>query len=199
MGKNFLEGWQEHLQRSVLDSQELDGEHERVLFETLNRKQRIFLFLDYDGTLVPIVQQRPEMAIPDARVERLLKSLKAQANLIPAIVTGRPRAFCDQYLSKHEIDIVAEHGAFLKHAGSTSWEQPFQVPSEEITKFKPEILRLLEMSVQSVPGSHIEEKDTCIVWHYREAEPKFAASHAQALAESLQHMLAKTLSFCFSR
>lgn len=189
--KKFVQSWVQHIQESTCISRYLDKAGQNKLLEILRQKKRWFIFLDYDGTLVPIVQ-RPEMAVPSETVNQLFASYSEVEDIHLAIVTGRPRQFCERYFFNYGIDIVAEHGSFVRERGSEEWQQPFQLPSEEIDKFRPEVLRLLEMSVQSVPGSHIEEKETCIVWHYRESEPKFASSHAQSLGESLQQMLAKT-------
>ena len=53
-------------------------------------------------------------------------------------------------------------------------------------------MELLESFVIAVPGSHVEIKDSCFVWHYRECDPEFAADQAQTLGENLEQMLSKT-------
>jgi trehalose 6-phosphate synthase/phosphatase len=188
---NFLKSWVKHFEESVFESIRLDRATRQALFQALYYKKRIFIFIDYDGTLTPIVA-RPELATPDKQVNEMITSLSGLANIVPVIVTGRPRDFCQQYLGAYPINIVAEHGSFIREKDSGEWVQPIQMPLEEFEKFRPDILKLLKMYVESVPGSHIEEKETCIVWHYREAEQKFATSQAQALGESLQQMLAET-------
>ncbi|MFW7379275.1 MAG: bifunctional alpha,alpha-trehalose-phosphate synthase (UDP-forming)/trehalose-phosphatase [Oligoflexus sp.] len=189
--KNFVKSWVDHVKESVFDSVYLEKEVQNQLIDQVQDKKRIFVFLDYDGTLTPIVI-RPEMATPSKAVDKLFASLGEVDHLKLAIVTGRPRQFCERYLSNYPVNIVSEHGSFVREKDAQEWQQPFQVPTEEFEKFRPEIIKLLTMAVQSVPGSHIEEKETCIVWHYREAEPKFATNQAQTLGESLQQMLAKT-------
>ena len=189
--KNFMKSWRMHVEESVFESKRLEGATENQFLGQLAKKKRLFLFLDYDGTLIPIFK-RPELAVPSNRVYQLLNQLSQNRGFIPTIITGRPRSFCEQYFNDVQVNIVAEHGAFIRELGSTWWDQPLQMPAEEFEKFRPDILEMLKMYVASVPGSHIEEKETCIVWHYRESEQTFATSQAQVLGESLQQMLAKT-------
>lgn len=190
--KRFIKSWLKHIEEGILESTYLDNNQQSQLIETIARKKHIFLFLDYDGTLTPIVE-RPELAIPSKRLNQIVDKIGLETQFKTTIITGRPRQFCDKYFKDYQVNIVAEHGSFVKELfDPKGWKQPIQLPTEEFEKFRPDIMRLLNMYVDSVPGSHIEEKETCVVWHYRLADSDFATSQAQVLGESLQQMLAKT-------
>lgn len=189
--KSFIKMWEHHDQDNMKSSLPLIENQQEDLIKSLCSKKRIFLFLDYDGTLAPI-RQRPELALPDKNLDAVMESLDACPQIKVSIVTGRPKDFCEKYLTRYQVSFVAEHGSFLKGIGEKEWEQVIAIPGEEIKAIRSEILELLELYQKSVPNSHIEVKDTCIVWHYRESEPIFASQQAQILAESLEQMLAKT-------
>lgn len=189
--KKFMRSWLTHIEEATLESETFTHMQQQKVLDELSRKKRLFIFLDYDGTLTPIVQ-RPEMAIPTEKLKRILTDLTQVTKITPTIITGRPRSFCEKYLGDLNVNFIAEHGSFIKEKADNKWHQPLQLPAEEFEKSKPDVIRMLQMYVDSVPGSHIEKKETCIVWHYRESEPNFASEQARILGESLQQMLAKT-------
>ena len=186
---NFIEAWDRSHSSSEPRSQHLEGEMRTEVLDRLSSCRRLFLFLDHDGTLTPLAG-RPELAIPSRDSRRLLERLQTVQNLNLTLVTGRPRDFCEEYFTNLGINVVAEHGAFIKEGAAESWHG--QLGAEEFEDLKPELLKLLGMYARFVPGSHVEVKETSLVWHYRQAEPVFAESQAKELSESLQSMLGKT-------
>src|SRR5512133_3671306 len=61
----------------------------QAVVDHLRRGGRLFLFLDYDGTLVPIAPTPPE-AIPDEALLALLRELTERDSIRTAILSGRP-------------------------------------------------------------------------------------------------------------
>lgn len=83
--------------------------------------KRLFMF-DYDGTLTPIVKE-PSAAIPSERVIRTLTALASDPQNAVWIISGRDQAFLMQYLGHiSELGFSAEHGSFMRHPGSSEWE-----------------------------------------------------------------------------
>lgn len=189
--QDFVAKWRQHHEESMFQSIPMDRPHQKALLSKIDSANRVFLFVDYDGTLTPIVSH-PDLAIPGRNVQALLESLAAKVNTHVTIVTGRPKAFCERYLSIEGVNMVCEHGAFIKPSGTDEWHSPVLVPEEEVTHFRTDILNIFDRTVQLVPGSHVEKKETCIVWHYREAEQDFASQQAHELGATLQQSLAKT-------
>ena len=74
------------------------------------------LFLDFDGTLAPIVQ-RPADAVLPAGVTESLTRLEAAGTLPFAIVTGRTIAEADRLLAPLIVPIAGSHGAERRDAG----------------------------------------------------------------------------------
>jgi trehalose 6-phosphate synthase/phosphatase len=93
----------------------------KLLFQYRQAKKRIFMF-DYDGTLTPIVKD-PQAAIPSDRVIRTLKTLAADPNNSVWIISGRDQAFLDEWMGHiTELGLSAEHGSFMRHPRSETWE-----------------------------------------------------------------------------
>ncbi|KAF2687925.1 glycosyltransferase family 20 protein [Lentithecium fluviatile CBS 122367] len=93
----------------------------KLLFQYRQAKKRVFMF-DYDGTLTPIVKD-PQAAIPSDRVIRTLKTLAADPNNNVWIISGRDQAFLDEWMGHiAELGLSAEHGSFMRHPRTETWE-----------------------------------------------------------------------------
>ena len=56
--------------------------------------------------------------------------------------------------------------------------------------WKPQILPILEMYSDRLPGSFVEEKEFSCIWHYRKADPELASLRAKELLDDLVHFTA---------
>lgn len=187
---SYIQSWQNHDQASHIPSVPLKDKVEEALVSEVSQS-KVFLFLDYDGTLAPI-RTRPEQAVPDQALFELMERLKRSEHIIPAIVTGRPSDFCEQHLVEFGIPIASEHGAFIRYPEQGQWNSPITMSEDDINSLQAEILEVFEAYRELVPHSHVESKKTCMVWHYRESDPDFAESQAHILAETLEQLLNKT-------
>lgn len=119
---------------------------------------RPLFFLDYDGTLAPIVDD-PDAAVPHPDVPDLLRELDDRFPLW--IVTGRDLRALSSFLDQ-PLQAIGLHGAQQGVIGET------------VERLMPddaaEALQRLRRSVPSVDGMHIEEKDQAFAVHYREVE-----------------------------
>ncbi|HET9136679.1 MAG TPA: trehalose-phosphatase [Candidatus Kapabacteria bacterium] len=122
------------------------------------------LLLDYDGTLTGF-KTKPELAIPSGDVLGLLSRLSQHSSLKVVITTGRSPESIDALLGSLPIDIIAEHGTFIKQSGS--WA-PFITVD---TSWKPLLLPILQAFVTKCDGAFIEEKTYSLAWHYRSSDP----------------------------
>lgn len=123
--------------------------------------KRLALFLDYDGTLTPIVK-RPEDAVLSASVRVLLESLARRATV--AIVSGRDLADVQDrvglvdlaYAGSHGFDITGPAGLRMQH--------------EEAKLCLPELDRAeatLRKGLDEIEGALVERKRFAIAIHYR--------------------------------
>ena len=92
-----------------------------LLRQYRSAKKRLFMF-DYDGTLTPIVRD-PAAAIPTERLIRTLKALASDHRNAVWIISGRDQEFLQSHLGNiSKLGFSAEHGSFMRHPGSTEWE-----------------------------------------------------------------------------
>ena len=157
----------------------------REIFACYQLSRRRLFFLDYDGTLTPLVRH-PELARLDDNKRTLLRVLAEEPGNSVVIASGRERQVLEDWLGSLPIGLVAEHGAWLKFAGQ-DWRRIKPVTSD----WKQELLPILEIYADRLPGALVEEKEGSLAWHYRMADPEQAALCAPELIDLLLNMTAK--------
>ncbi len=155
----------------------------RMVSEFVTAENRL-LVLDYDGSLVPFTSE-PHMAVPDNELLATLKRLTALPKTTVVILSGRDRETLETWLKETNAIIVAEHGGWIKRSPSEEWEMTIASASDV---WKKEIRPILELYVDRIPVSFVEEKDFSLVWHYRKAESESASFAAYELLDRLSHL-----------
>lgn len=51
-----------------------------------------------------------------------------------------------------------------------------------------QVMGILESFTERTPGSFLEVKDSCLAWHYRDADPDFGLSQAKNLHQHLDQV-----------
>lgn len=135
-------------------------------------------FLDYDGTLAPIVDD-PEAAVPHPDVPELLRALEEKYPVW--IVTGRDIRSLSSFLDQ-PLPAIGLHGA---QEGTVGGEVK-ELMSDEAAR----ALRMLRESVPAVEGLRVEEKNRAFAVHYREAEDEDAVEdRLEGWMEDMPEML----------
>jgi trehalose 6-phosphate synthase/phosphatase len=137
------------------------------------------LLLDYDGTLVPFVDN-PKFAHPDSELLRLLSLLSADPASKVVIVSGRPRRDLEQWFGDLPVALIAEHGVWLRARGE-DWRAMKAVTAEWKDRVRP----ILQLYVDRLPGALLEEKEFSLAWHYRRADRDQASLRAKELLDDL--------------
>ena len=133
-------------------------------FGLLNRmtcSMNIALFLDYDGTLSPIVS-RPELATIDIRTRNLISLL---ARRFPtSIVSGRSQEQLVEFVRINEIFYASSHGLRIvgPHGSKLECDQgkPFKYLMDRV-------YRELGLLIAELPGIVLEHGVYTIAIHYR--------------------------------
>lgn len=167
-----------------LDAHRLDGGQRTQLVSAYRSATRRLILLDYDGTLMPF-STRPADVAPTDEVRALIGALVAEEANQVVVISGRDRATLEAWLGDLGVDIVAEHGVWLRGA-SGEWVT-IEPMSDE---WKPRVYDLLEMYVDRTPGSFVEEKDYSLVWHYRKVDDVMAEARVLELKGALTPMVA---------
>ncbi len=133
--------------------------------------ERVFLFLDYDGTLVPI-KSRPELAVLPISARKLIKKLSSLPKIYLAIVTGRSFKEIKDLIDIEGIIYIGNHGLEIecgsprpsKWSGEKYWVHP------ATTQIRPMIKKILsdvKGFAKEIPGVLIEDKGLIVSIHYR--------------------------------
>ncbi|WP_201859604.1 trehalose-phosphatase [Microvirga soli] len=138
------------------------------------------LFLDFDGTLVDIVE-RPDAVAVDPALPKVLTDLQTRLGGALAIISGRPVEFLDGRFVPHEFDMAGLHGLEHRIAGRLSMCDPDEHPALR------EMVERLNAIVADKEGILIEDKGCSVAIHWRLAphEKDFALATAHAAIEAL--------------
>jgi alpha,alpha-trehalase len=128
--------------------------------ERLENKQ-VVVFLDYDGTLTPIVS-RPEDAVMSEEVRGTVEDLSSQCMV--AIISGRGLSDVKGFVGLDRLYYAGSHGFEIRGPGGLSRDHEKAV---ELGSVLEEITGALTEELSGVPGAQIERKKFSIAAHYR--------------------------------
>jgi len=146
------------------------------------------LFLDYDGTLTPIVA-RPELAVLDTRTRSVLQALAHRCTV--AIVSGRDRLEVERLVALDNVIYAGSHGFDIRGPGNLRLEYG------NATDFLPALdaaERKLKDALSGINGAIVERKRFAIAVHYRLVAQERVPAIAAAVDATRQtcHGLRKT-------
>lgn len=164
--------------RDNVNSEQIDEKIISNIKTAYQNSTKRLIILDYDGTLSPF-RKKPEDAFPDTAILNVLKDLVADSRNNVVISSGRDHRTLENWFGKLKISMAAEHGAYYKNA--TGWQN--NIPEKK--PWNDEITDILTMFVEKTPRSMIEEKETTLVWHYRNVDAWLASLREQQLINAL--------------
>lgn len=133
------------------------------------RDPRPVMFLDYDGTLTPIVPN-PEDAVADSELKELLINVRDRFETY--IVTGRGLDDIRGLIGIN-IDIIALHGA----VGFISGRKVYFVPDmEKYVRICDDIFRSRDELIREYEGLRVYNKNGNILFHYGKLDPSMHGS-----------------------
>jgi trehalose 6-phosphate synthase/phosphatase len=180
--KDFLDTLKEA--HFPLQQRILSGSMQGTIIKDFRSAGRRLLLCDYDGTLVPI-RPTPGDARPDNDLMNLLKNLSKLSDVV--LVSGRSRGTLSSWFGELDVALIAEHGGLIRERGN-DW----MAPNSGGEDWKPRIRALMELYVDRLPRSWIEEKEFALAWHFRLADPDLAALRARELADHLISLTEKS-------
>lgn len=127
--------------------------------------KRTFIFLDYDGTLTPIVNN-PSDAHLSSKTKQLLRTLSERKNTILSIVSGRT---LDDL--KNRVGINTIH-----YAGIHGRQSLFSSPPTEPSLLLKSIKQHVEALKTTYPDILLEDKHLSVSLHYRNVPPQATPS-----------------------
>jgi trehalose-phosphatase len=158
------------------------------LFESWNevetrirRANPLFLLLDYDGTLTPIVA-RPEQAACPPGVKSLLEKLHHSPRALVAIISGRALEDLKEKVRVSGITYVGNHGLEMENPAGVHRKSLSPQRLEELKQIR----KSLEARLKSIPGIQFEDKGPILTVHYRNAPRDSSRPVQKAVQEGLE-------------
>jgi trehalose 6-phosphate phosphatase len=142
------------------------------LVEQIDEATQILLFLDYDGTLTPIVA-RPEMAVLSSQGRKILTQISGNTLFKLAIISGRSLSEIKTLLGLENIAYAGNHGLEIECPhhycqGRSVKTIVFTHPLAE--QFRPRLESLeqrLKKSLAGIDSIIIQNKGLTLSIHYR--------------------------------
>ncbi len=128
---------------------------------------RVYLFLDYDGTLTPI-RSAPEKAVLSRRGRMILKELSALPAVRTVIVTGRSLKNIKKTVGLKNLVYAGNHGLEIEGPGIGRRV----LAGNECRKAIALLSRRLRTELSSVKGILVENKGLTASLHYRRVSPQ---------------------------
>ncbi|XP_062234026.1 probable trehalose-phosphate phosphatase 4 isoform X2 [Phragmites australis] len=130
--------------------------------------KKIVMFMDYDGTLSPIVTD-PDMAFMSAEMRSAVRNV---AMLFPtAIVTGRCLDKVYSFVGLSELYYAGSHGMDIKGPGSKDKTVLLQ-PAREFLPVINKAYRALLEKTKATQGARVENNKFCLSVHFRCVDEK---------------------------
>eukprot|EP00803_Ostreobium_quekettii_P001675 evm.model.scf_2613.2 EVM.evm.TU.scf_2613.2 scf_2613:12007-13712(+) len=135
--------------------------------ERMAAGKRVAVFLDYDGTLTPIVSN-PDRAY---MTDEMRGTIRALAGRFPtAIISGRGREIVQGFVRLDELFYAGSHGLDIVGPGAGAGEDGERVLYQPAAAYVPEINAVhdeLVEAVRGIEGSRVDHNKFCISVHFR--------------------------------
>jgi len=129
--------------------------------------RQLVLFLDFDGTLAPIVDQ-PDTAQMPQETRRVLRNLASREKVSLAIISGRPLSDLRTRVGLRNLIYAGNHGLEISGRGLHFVEPE---AAQRINALA-EVARHLRTRLGGFPGVEVENKVLSASVHFRRAEPE---------------------------
>ncbi|MEA2061416.1 MAG: trehalose-phosphatase [Thermodesulfobacteriota bacterium] len=139
------------------------------------------LFLDYDGTLTPIVND-PDKAFLDETTRQILA--KVAEKWVVAVISGRDLSTIQKFVKLDNVYYAGSHGFDISGPADLTLEMQ---KGKEFVPVLDQAHDQLAAKLTSIPGAAIERKQFSIAIHYRNVEQTLA----QSVKQAVRHVQAK--------
>ncbi|KAJ1429499.1 Trehalose-phosphatase [Sesbania bispinosa] len=165
---------------------------------SIAKGKNIVVFLDYDGTLSPIVDDPDQAYMSDA----MRAAVREVASCFPtAIVSGRRRSKVYEFVKLRNVYYAGSHGMDISTPlGSSKCEdQKHQIksvdekgnhvvlfhPAKEFLATIQEIIKVLKEKTKRIKGSMVEDNMFCVSVHYRRVKKEEDVGVLREIVESI--------------
>jgi trehalose 6-phosphate phosphatase len=160
------------------------ADHERLRERLAGRQPAVFL--DYDGTLTPIVD-RPEDAVISESMRDAVRGLAGRCTV--CVVSGRDRPVVQSLMGVDDLVVAGSHGFDIWSPEGGAIEHQAAAGSEELLE---RVTSRLRDELDPIEGALIEPKKASVAVHYRlvseEERPAVEAVVERLLADYAEEL-----------
>lgn len=155
-------------------------------FTCLLHGKRLAVFLDYDGTLTPIVKDPDRAFMP----EQMRAAVRRVAQLFPtSIISGRGREKVEGFVQLKELFYAGSHGMdIVGPKANSAPEDEQRLAFQPAAKYAPimdSVFQALTHRVQEIPGAFVEHNKFCVSVHFRNCSPDSYDAVVAAVKDTL--------------
>ena len=168
---------------SIADLPHALADHERLRERPAGRQPAVFL--DYDGTLTPIVD-RPEDAVISESMRDAVRGVAGRCTV--CVVSGRDRPVVQSLMGVDDLVVAGSHGFDIWSPEGGAIEHQAAAGSEELLE---RVTSRLRDELDPIEGALIEPKKASVAVHYRlvsEERPAVEAVVERLLADHAEEL-----------
>ncbi len=163
----------------IMETHFMNDCNESSLMQRLEEAEKIWFFLDYDGTLADFAQT-PDEIIPDPALLDLIRRLTAAPDIRVAIISGRRLGHIQQLLPLPGILKAGSYGLELETADG---QVIHRLELDQIRPFLDRLKRSWSELVNGRLGFYLEDKGWTLAIHAKDARK----SAAEYVLDRAQH------------
>jgi trehalose 6-phosphate phosphatase len=169
---------------SIADLPHALADHETLREQLAGRQPAVFL--DYDGTLTPIVD-RPDDAVISESMRDAVRGLAGRCTV--CVVSGRDRPVVQELMGVDDLVVAGSHGFDIWSPEGGAIEHQAAAGSEELLE---RVTARLRDELDSIDGALVEPKKASVAAHYRlvseEERPAVEAVVERLLADHAEEL-----------
>ena len=145
--------------------------HLDTIEATIRRSPFLYLCLDFDGTLVPIVEDPDAVKLPERRRERL-EAINERSRMRVAVISGRSLDDIRDRVGVGSLTYAGNHGLEIQQPDG-DWVHP------AVASTRPKIsavVRDLKASFEAISGARVEDKGATVSVHVRGLDQDLTSS-----------------------
>ncbi|MBL7071534.1 MAG: trehalose-phosphatase [Candidatus Omnitrophica bacterium] len=146
--------------------------------DLISDKRKFVFFLDYDGTLTPIVS-RPDLAVISKEMKSTVEKLSGKHMV--AIVSGRMREDVEGLAEIKDIFYAGSHGFDILGPGFSM----IHPKAKEAISVVAEVIEKLSKKLSNIEGLIIEKKKFSVAVHYRLVDEAKHLPQIKAFVENI--------------
>ncbi|MFO7951916.1 MAG: trehalose-phosphatase [Bacillota bacterium] len=157
----------------------INPSYQRPGKSVVNTDKKMVFFLDYDGTLTPIVES-PELAIITKEMKQTVEKLTKIHTV--AIVSGRMREDVQNLVGIKGIFYAGSHGFDIKGPGGFTMIHPV---AKKTIPLVTNIIKQLKEKLKNIDGALVEEKKFSVAVHYRKVNKQEDLQYIEGMVDNI--------------